>query len=183
MNLPNLISTFRILAAPVMWILLYSDNQTAFVWLLTAAFFSDSIDGIIARKLHQVTKLGSVLDSYGDSLTILSGVAGLVIYRYDLVEQYHVYLFGVIGLHIIQLVLSLWRYGKPSSFHTLSAKAGALAIGLFILITFHFDFVPWLFYLTIIVLVIDAVEESILVFLIPEWKTDVKGLWWMMKNR
>ena len=50
MNLPNMISSFRILAAPVMWILIYYGHQTAFIWLLTAAFFSDAIDGIIARK-------------------------------------------------------------------------------------------------------------------------------------
>jgi phosphatidylglycerophosphate synthase len=43
MNLPNLISSFRIVAAPVMWILLYTGNKQAFIWLLTAAFFSDSI--------------------------------------------------------------------------------------------------------------------------------------------
>jgi len=179
MNLPNLISSFRIVAAPVMWILLYTGNKQAFIWLLTAAFFSDSIDGFIARQLHQVSKLGSILDSYGDSLTILSGIAGLIRFHYELFEQYYPVLFGIIAIHVIQLLLSLWRYGKPSSFHTYSAKLAALAIGIFILITLHFSFIPWIFYLTVVFMIFDGVEESILVLLLPKWKTDVKGLFWV----
>jgi len=183
MNVPNIISSFRILAAPVMWWLLYIGNKEAFVWLLTAAFFSDAIDGFIARALNQVSKLGSMLDSYGDSLTILSGLAGIVRFRYDLVEQHIVVMFVVIGLHIIQLLLSLWRYGKPSSFHTFSSKIAAIAIGVFILVTFHYAFLFWLFVITIAALILDAIEESILVFYMPEWNTDVKGLYWVLKKK
>jgi phosphatidylglycerophosphate synthase len=180
-TIPNIISLFRIVAAPVMWLLIYHDQREAFRWLLTAAFFTDAIDGYLARKLNQVTKLGSILDSYGDSLTILTGIAGLIRFRFDLYEQYGYVMIGVLTLHVIQLVLSLWRYGRPSSFHTWSAKLGALAIGLFLLVTLHFDFYPWLFYLTIIILVVDAIEESILVFIIDDWKTDVKGVFWVKR--
>ncbi len=183
MNLPNLLSAFRIVAAPVMWMLLYTGHKQAFIWLLTAAFFSDAIDGIIARKLHQVSKLGSALDSYGDSLTILSGIAGLITFHSELFDKYDFILFTVVGIHIFQLLLSLWRYGKPSSFHTYSAKLAALLVGLFILITLHFTFLPWLFYLTAILLILDGVEESILVLLIPEWKTDVKGVYWFLARK
>jgi phosphatidylglycerophosphate synthase len=183
MKIPNLISLSRVLAAPLMWLLIYWDYETAFRWVLTAAFFTDMIDGVIARKLKQVTRLGSILDSYGDSLTILSGIAGMIKFRSDLFEDYSIVLILVLSLHVFQLLLSLWRYGKPSAFHTWSAKAGALAIGLFILITLHFHFIPWLFWITVVILVLDAVEESILVFLVPEWKNDIKGIWWVIKQR
>jgi phosphatidylglycerophosphate synthase len=182
MNIPNVISTFRIVAAPVMWLLMYFDQKDAFTWLLTAAFFSDSIDGYIARKLNQVTKLGSVLDSYGDSLTIISGIAGLIKFRYDLFREFDTILYVVVAVHVTQLLLALWRYGKPSSFHTWSAKAAAIAIGIFILFTLHFYFVPWLFYLTVVLLLIDGIEESILVMLEKTWKTDIKGVWWRKKK-
>jgi phosphatidylglycerophosphate synthase len=183
MNLPNLISLSRVIAAPVMWVLIYTDHETAFRWLLTFAFFTDLIDGVIARKLKQVTRTGSILDSYGDSLTILSGIAGLIRFRPGLFEDYSMVLILVLSLHALQLLLSLWRYGRPSAFHTWSAKTGALAIGLFILITLHVDFIPWLFWITVVILIVDAVEESILVFLIKEWKNDIKGLWWIIKEK
>ena len=183
MNIPNFISGFRIAAAPVMLLLIYFDYEIAFTWLLTVAFFTDLIDGIIARKLKQVTKLGSMLDSYGDSLTIISGVAGLIYFRGNFLENYQLVLYSVIALHVLQLLLSLYRYGRPSSFHTWSAKLGALAVGLFILATMHFDFYPWLFWLTVAILVIDALEESILVLMIPKWTNDVKGIFWFLRDK
>jgi cardiolipin synthase (CMP-forming) len=183
MNLPNLISLFRIVAAPVLWYLVYSGNETAFTWLLTASFFSDLIDGVIARKTHHVTKLGSKLDSLGDSLTIVSGLIGLAIFRFDLVQQFSTIIIFVVALHFIQFLLSLWRYGKISAFHTLSAKIAALAIGVFILITLHFDFIPWLFYCAIVLLIFDGIEDIILVFMFPEWKNDVIGIYWVVKEK
>ena len=183
MNIPNFISLFRIAAAPVMWLLIYCGYETAFTWLLTTAFFTDLIDGVIARKLKQVTKLGSVLDSYGDSLTIISGIAGLVKFNSHLLDDYLSFVIIVVSLHLIQLFLALWKYGKPSSFHTWSAKLGALAVGMFILVTLHFHFMPWLFYATISILIIDAIEESILVFMLPQWKNDVKGIYWILKQK
>ena len=183
MNVPNIISTFRIVSAPVLWLLIYVGNETAFTWLLTACFFSDAIDGYIARKLNQVSKLGSVLDSYGDSLTIISGVAGVIRFHHDLFDSYYFVLYIIVGIHLVQLMLALWKYGKPSAFHTWSAKLAAIAVGIFILITLHFTFVPWLFWLTTILLIVDAVEESILVLLIPKWKTDIRGLFWYLKNK
>ena len=183
MKIANIISAFRIVSAPVMWVLIYRGDQQVFTWLLTAAFFSDSIDGIIARKLHQVSKTGSILDSYGDSLTIISGLIGLITFHFELVHHYYPILIVVICLHLVQLILSLWRYGKPSSFHSWSAKTAALAVGIFILVTLHFEFVKWYFYITLFLLILDAVEESILVFILPEWKTDVKGIWWVYRKR
>ncbi|MBL0340482.1 MAG: CDP-alcohol phosphatidyltransferase family protein [Bacteroidetes bacterium] len=124
MNIPNLISSIRIILAPFLWYLVYADNKIVFTWLITVAFFTDLIDGFIARSTHQVSKLGSKLDSLGDSLTILSGFVGLAAFNFDLILEHIFIIVFVIALHIIQLLLSLWRYGKPSSFHTLAAKSG-----------------------------------------------------------
>lgn len=183
LSLPNLITIFRIVAAPVLWFLIYQDNKAAFTWLLTLAFFTDMIDGVIARSLHQESKIGSILDSIGDSLTIITGLAGVARFHYQLFNEYKVIIIIVLSLHFIQLCLSLWRYGKPSSFHTWAAKVAALGIGLFILITLHFKFYEPLFYLAVILLILDAIEESILVFLLPKWVNDVKGIYWVLKNK
>jgi len=182
-NIPNALSSFRIVAAPVLLLLIYADNQIAFKWLITCSFFTDMIDGWIARRLHQVSKLGSILDSIGDSLTIIVGVIGLAAFNKGLFHQYLTIIFLVVLLHVIQLGLSIWRYRKPSSFHTWSAKVAAMGIGIFILTTLHFGFYPWIFYVATALLIVDAIEESILVLFIPEWKNDVKGLWWILKSK
>jgi hypothetical protein len=40
-----------------------------------------------------------------------------------------------------------------------------------------------LFYAAAIVSAIDLVEEMILVYLLKDWKTDVKGLYWVLKEK
>src|SRR5688500_20388721 len=112
LSLPNLITFFRIVAAPVLWFLIYQENKTAYTWLITMAFSTDMIDGVIARSLHQESKIGSVLDSIGDSLTIITGLAGVARFNPHLFNDYKFIIILVLTLHIIQLCLSLWRYGK-----------------------------------------------------------------------
>ncbi|MBL0071048.1 MAG: CDP-alcohol phosphatidyltransferase family protein [Bacteroidetes bacterium] len=182
MSFPNYITLSRIIAAPILWYLIYSGNKQAFAWLLTYAFFTDLIDGVIARKMRRVSALGSKLDSWGDSITILSGLAGLLVFEWELLKQYGVIVSVVFALHLLQLLLSLWRYKKPSSFHTWTAKTAALGIGMFMLITLHFGFYEWLFYISIGLLIADALEETILIFLLPNWEHDVKGIYWVMRR-
>jgi hypothetical protein len=40
-----------------------------------------------------------------------------------------------------------------------------------------------LFYAAIAVTAIDLIEEIIIVFILPEWRTDVKGIYWVMKEK
>lgn len=182
-NIPNLITLVRILCAPVMWWMMASGQREAFAWVLTLAFATDLVDGQIARRLRKETKVGSILDSYGDTLTILTGLAGAWIFEKESLLQQWMVLAMVLTSHLIQLFLCLWRYGKPSSFHTYSAKTGALFVGSFLIYTLQFDFEPVFFCITMAVLMVDAIEESVLVFLLPEWKNDVKGIWWVLQNR
>lgn len=179
-TIPNLLSLFRVVATPVLILLIVLKAETAFAWLIAVAFFTDMLDGWIARRFNQKSRIGSVLDSTGDTLTVLTGIVGLGIFKTTFFTGYITLLWLVLGLHIAQLVLSLWRYHKPSAFHSYAAKVSAFAIGVFIIITFHFGFYEWLLYATLFFLALDAIEESILVLLLPEWKTDVKGVWWVL---
>lgn len=68
MNLPNLISLSRIALAPL-FAALYTRGrvlQALAVLLLAAA--SDLLDGAVARRFHQVTDLGKILDPVADKL-------------------------------------------------------------------------------------------------------------------
>ncbi|MFM8916811.1 MAG: CDP-alcohol phosphatidyltransferase family protein, partial [Bacteroidota bacterium] len=117
-NLPNLITLLRIICAPVMWWLIGTDQREAFAWVLTLAFTTDIIDGQLARRFRKETKIGSILDSYGDTLTILTGLVGAWMFEQANFKTHLVVLLSVISLHLVQLILCLWRYGRPSSFHT-----------------------------------------------------------------
>lgn len=182
-NLPNSITLVRIICAPIMWWLIWAGDRESFAWFLTLAFTTDLVDGQIARKLKRETRIGSILDSYGDTLTILTGLVGSWVFEVDHFKAHWILLVVVISLHVIQLLLCLWRYGRPSSFHTYSAKIGALAIGCFLIHTMFFGFNDVFFYITMALLVLDAIEESIIVFLLPQWQNDIKGVFWVIKSR
>mgnify|MGYP000872838912 CR=1 FL=1 len=71
MNLPNLITIFRIILVPIFLILFHSDLEnrvlySGLVFLLAGA--SDVLDGYIARKYDLTSKLGAVLDPLADKM-------------------------------------------------------------------------------------------------------------------
>lgn len=78
-TVPNLISFARLAAVPVFWwLLLGRDRVGAATVLLIIVSWTDWVDGYLARRFDQVTKLGKALDPIADRLMIASAVvAGL----------------------------------------------------------------------------------------------------------
>ena len=72
LNMPNILSLFRIISAPFLLLTGWFNMPTLFFILFGLMLLSDALDGIIARMLDQTTELGARLDSYGDILTYLS---------------------------------------------------------------------------------------------------------------
>lgn len=79
-TIPNVISFIRLAAIPVFWWLLLAEDNVAGATILFALIATtDWIDGFLARRLNQVTKLGKSLDPIADRLMIFSAiVAGLI---------------------------------------------------------------------------------------------------------
>jgi cardiolipin synthase len=40
-----------------------------------------------------------------------------------------------------------------------------------------------LFYIAVSVTALQLIEETVLIFLLPEWKTNVKGLYWVLRKK
>lgn len=69
-NVPNLISLFRLLASPI---LLFMDSKLLpYLFMLLA--LTDALDGFFARKLNARTELGMVLDPLADKALLLIGL-------------------------------------------------------------------------------------------------------------
>ncbi|NCE63422.1 CDP-alcohol phosphatidyltransferase family protein [Pseudoflavonifractor sp. 524-17] len=71
MNIPNLLSLFRLVLVPVFAIVFFHPHPNAHYWavaIYTLAFLTDIADGWIARHFHQITRLGRVLDPLADKL-------------------------------------------------------------------------------------------------------------------
>ncbi len=78
LTIPNLLSILRLCSLPVfLWLLLGPEEDGLAAAVLMLMGVSDYLDGYLARKLHQTSKLGAVLDPVADRLYILATVVGL----------------------------------------------------------------------------------------------------------
>ncbi len=77
LTIPNLLSILRLGLLPVfLWLLLGLKEDVLAALVLMLAGISDYLDGYLARKLDQTSKLGAVLDPVADRLYILATVVG-----------------------------------------------------------------------------------------------------------
>lgn len=76
-TLPNFISFIRLLMIPLFLVLLFNDLNLAATLLFAIAASTDWVDGQIARRTNQVSRLGQLLDPAVDRLLMIAGVAGL----------------------------------------------------------------------------------------------------------
>lgn len=180
----NGITVYRIIAAPFLVYLIFLGKIDLFKWLLAFSYFTDLIDGYLARKYKIASILGAKLDSIGDDLTVAASVIGLFVLKPEIVKNEVEIIITLLSLYILQMIFALVRYGKISSFHTYSAKIAALFQGiLFILIFFLPEPLYVLFYITVIVTAVNLAEEIILVLVLSKWEANVKGLYWVLKRK
>lgn len=80
LTVPNLISLGRLLCVPVfLWLLFGRENRVAAAVLLAALGATDWVDGFIARRYHQVSTVGKVLDPTADRLLLVVGIVAIMI--------------------------------------------------------------------------------------------------------
>lgn len=76
-NVPNVLTLARILLIPIFIILFVHptpDQSLAAAIIFAVAAVTDMLDGYIARRTGQVTKLGKLLDPIADKLLVLSAL-------------------------------------------------------------------------------------------------------------
>jgi CDP-diacylglycerol--glycerol-3-phosphate 3-phosphatidyltransferase len=170
-------------AAPFLLILLFTGGYDIFKWLLCVSFFTDMIDGFLARKYKVTSVLGTRLDSIGDDLTVLVGIIALFILKMEFIKEHKFILILLLLLFLVQVIYAFIRYRKMTSFHTYLAKLAALLQGLFLILSFLMPKPNLvLFYAAAIITILELIEEIILVNLLPAWETNVKGIYWVLKR-
>ena len=118
MNIPNTITVIRICMIPVLVAVFYLPFKNHLLFaagIFAVAAATDWVDGYLARRLGQMTKLGAFLDPVADKLML---VIALVL----LVERYDTILFTlaacvIIGREIVISALREWmaELGKRTS--------------------------------------------------------------------
>ena len=76
-TLPNLLSFLRLLLVPAFAVLIVGEHDGWALLVLFVSSASDYLDGNLARRWNQVTRLGQVLDPFADRLYIATTLLGL----------------------------------------------------------------------------------------------------------
>lgn len=80
LTVPNLLSFLRLLGVPLfLWLILVPKADGWAVVLLAFAGISDYLDGKIARRWNQISRVGQLLDPLADRLYIFATLIGLLI--------------------------------------------------------------------------------------------------------
>ncbi len=77
LTIPNMLSILRLVLVPVFLLLLLANLSGWALLTLVVASATDFLDGYLARRLNQQTRLGQLLDPAADRLYILATLVGL----------------------------------------------------------------------------------------------------------
>jgi cardiolipin synthase len=122
LTIPNLLSAVRLLLVPVFLVLVLAGEDVAALVVIIISSASDYLDGIIARRFDQMTRLGRLLDPAADRLFILAAVIGLAV-REVVPWWLVIVLVGRdVMLVLLGVVLAQHRYG-PLPVHHLGKLA------------------------------------------------------------
>jgi cardiolipin synthase (CMP-forming) len=77
---PNLITLVRLLCIPIfLWLLFGLHHDIAAAILLYAIGATDWIDGFVARRYHQVSTVGKILDPAADRILVATAVISIMV--------------------------------------------------------------------------------------------------------
>ncbi|MCQ6958735.1 CDP-alcohol phosphatidyltransferase family protein [Mucilaginibacter aquariorum] len=133
-RLINVITFYRLAAAPLLVVLLLYQQFHIFKWLLAVSFFTDAIDGWLARTFRTVSLMGARIDSIADDLTVTAAILGMVLYHHAFLRSEWPLIAILLLFYLIQNSIALIRFRKLTSFHTYLAKAAAVLQGVFFIV-------------------------------------------------
>ncbi len=182
-NIADWFSFYRIFIAPFLIALIWFDLRHLFTWLLLISYATDAIDGFLARRLNIASPRGSQLDSFGDQITLIVGLIALFYFESEFIKTNLVLILVAFIPYIIQMLIAYFKYGKATAFHTYLAKLSAVLQSVFILWSLFYSPENMLFYIMIIIGLLETFEEIALIFMYDNWASDVKGIYWALRDK
>src|SRR3989339_797121 len=136
--LPNLISSFRLLLFIPFLFLFNNYNsieniRTYILILIFVAFFSDLLDGFVARKTNSISEFGKIIDPLADKILV-----ALIVINLYLLNEIPTFFFWIVLIRDLLIfiggIFASKKIGKvlPSN---LLGKLTVFSIGIFIIIT------------------------------------------------
>src|SRR5690554_3910493 len=183
LNVPNILSFYRLIIFPVILYLALTGNERLFVILLVINLISDILDGSIARLFNVRTKFGAALDNLADMGTYILALTGIFLFRWESIQPHAWFLYLFLFVFALSYLVAFIRFGKIPGLHLYLAVTAGYIQGVFFFILFVWGFYAWMFYLAVGLGIVAYVEKIIVLLFLDDIKFDVKGLYWVLKNQ
>jgi cardiolipin synthase (CMP-forming) len=168
-QIPNLVTGARLLSIPVLWGFAMADRPLVVGIGLLFAWFSDALDGTLARILDARSRWGSQFDSISDTLMFLSAVAWVALLRPEFLREYAPFLGAWLAVGALAYGVAWIRFRRLPDVHLLSAKGANLVGFLFAAYLIAFgDVASWTALAVIGICLIAALETLAVVATFPE---------------
>jgi len=175
--LPAALVAFRALVSPLLVWDAWDGMVTGwFLAVFVAAFLSDVLDGMIARRLGVSTSRLRYADTWAD----------ITLYLAVLVSAWltHKAALMALGWPFALLLAStaaswgvdLRKYWRLSSYHPWSAKAWGVTLAIAIVALFGWNYTGWAMWLMIGVGVLSNLECIAMSLVLPRWTHDVPSI-------
>lgn len=166
---PNALTFFRLLASIPLCYFIVVDNSIGAVLFISLAAFSDYLDGYLARKLNQESKLGKTLDPFVDKILGGSAIVTLCVIGKIPWSLLWLFLIRDVFLVITTLIL-LWQKKQLVA----ETKVGKFSTGLFMLglalVVANIPYAGYLFYTCLVLYLLSGLLYSIRIFQSPQAK-------------
>lgn len=181
LTLPNLLTGFRFVAAPLLLWLAWYGYPIAFMGLLAVAFVSDVLDGWIARMTGQVSQFGATLDSWADVITYLTIALCCWWLWPDIVDRELVYVALMVASCLLPALAGMLKFGRFTSYHTWAVKLAAASMGISLYALF-LGGPPWPFRVAAIICILAAIEELAITWLLPTPESNLRSILDVLKR-
>lgn len=181
MNVPNLLTSFRFVAAPILLWLAWNGRGVAFMILLAVAFLTDVLDGFVARLTHQVTDFGAKLDSWADIVNYLTISVSCWWLWPDIVKREALFVSFIIVSFLLPPITGFCKFGQLTSYHTWGVKLAAALVGLTLYVLF-LGGPAWPFRTAAIICLLAALEQIAITLYLAVPKSDVRSIWNLLKR-
>jgi len=172
----DLLTWFRIGAAPsIAWVAM-EGWRDAFYILLIVSLVSDLVDGPLARRLGQQSAHGARLDTWADGLTLLAGLAGLFMLESELFRPQAGWLLGFLLTYALAAATCLIKFWRLPAYHLYSAKAAALLSGIFVVWLYAFGFSRGLLIGTLFLGMAANLESVLVTLRLRAFRTNMRSL-------
>ena len=182
LTIPNILSLYRLFVFPIILLMIILQKEMIFAILLVISLNTDVWDGWIARRFNQGTEIGARIDSLADIGMYITALTGIIVFKIDEIGV-DAWLFYVFVITYVVVILSpLIKFGKIQSFHLYSSKFGGYLQGIFFILLFFVDYIAVYFYIMVNISLLAFIESLTIQLIIPKMQSNVKGLYWVLKE-